>query len=169
MAKLRVKNIDQLRRSLNNKKQIVVNKTLRDEKLRKSIGNLVKKDIQDRTWRRAARATQKIRAYMERFNKTSPKYNRNKINITFTGELLKDLASNVISNTNKAEFIIQHSNNRHKPYKSGDGLQKKTPTYKQLRKYLKDINLDYLIFTQKLKLNVAKVVIQRLKKALSKI
>lgn len=168
MARIKIKGIDALRKRIDAKLLTTVNQTLRDKDLRKDIGVAVKKDIQDKTWRSAKRSTQKTRAYLERFNKTDRKYNRSNINVTFTGKLLNDLANNVIANTVKSWFIIQQSDKRHPPYRTANGRLRNSPTFKKLKDYLKDKDLDYLKFTLVLKKKIGIKVVNKLKKAFKK-
>ena len=100
MARVTIKNLDQLRKKLNSKFKIVLNKTLRDKGLRLKIGRLIEADIRKNFSKTVkSPATTAFRKYFEQYHETHSTYNRSKINITFTGELLNDLATNVLADT----------------------------------------------------------------------
>jgi len=163
MAKVKTKGLLELRKKLNSVFKIAINKSLRDKKLRDDVGKAIVENIRNnpnRTWL-ASQVTKEFREYFEQFNTTHPDYRRSKINITFTGELLNDLARNVKADTNNLALIIEHSNKSHKNYKSG-GLfkpksvqvtslkSKKTrnvvqkKTHKEISGYVQDKGYDYL-------------------------
>jgi hypothetical protein len=117
IKQIKVNGLTKLRNVLKRKFKIIINKTLRDKALRLRVGKIVEQDIRDNFNETPAEFTKDMRAYLEQFNKTHPDYRRSKINITFTGELLDDLAKNVKADTTKLAFIIEHSNKKHKAYK----------------------------------------------------
>ena len=98
-----------------------VRKIVRDKDVRKEIGDLVVKDIQGRTYRKLNLGNKGDKAYFrfrEAVKGKSPKYKKRKINLTITGELLNDIATNVKTKLSggKLEWVFQHSSKRHKSY-----------------------------------------------------
>ena len=120
---VKIKGLQELRKRLNYRFKIVMNKTLRDKALRLEIGKIIAQDIRDNfdngTTVLASPITRAFREFLEQYNSTHPDYRRARINITFTGELLDDLAKNVKADTTKLAFVVEHSNKKHKNYKSG--------------------------------------------------
>jgi hypothetical protein len=116
MAKIKVKNLNKVQSSLRKK----IRKALRSPNIREGVGEIVVDQIQDDSVPVQSEATIAWRKYYEKANETSPRYNRSKINFTFTGDLLKDLMKNVKArfDLNRAEFIIEQSNKKHKKYKN---------------------------------------------------
>jgi hypothetical protein len=124
MAKIKVTGVSKVQSAL--RKQIT--KILRDKETRQGVGEIVVNDIRDTDFGDASKFTKEMREYLEPHNKPlHPKYDPDKIKITFTGELLEDLQNNVRARTtNKsAEYVIEHSNKTHKPYKQPKGKAKK--------------------------------------------
>jgi len=167
--KFRIKNLSQFRKILNSKMLIVVNQTLRDKKLQTSLGNIVKKEIQDTTFAAANPVTQIIRKHLEKYNKTAANYDRSIINITFTGELLKDLVNSVITDTTKGEFIFKHSNKKHKRYKGASGPIGKPLSFKKISKDVQDRGYDYLKITPEMEKQLIKKIKSSLRKELKKV
>ncbi len=128
MAKVRgvkVRGLTELRKKLNSKFKVVINKTLRDKATRLEVGKIIAQDIRDNFNEDASEITQAFREFFEQYNTTHPDYRRSKINITFTGELLEDLATNVKADTTKLAFIVEHSDKKHANYKSGGTFKDK--------------------------------------------
>ena len=179
MAVVKIRNLSQLRKNLNAKFKIVINKTLRSKNLRDQVGKVVAQDIRDNfengTSVLASPITQAFREFLEQYNSTHPDYRRRKINITFTGELLNDLASNVKADTINLGFIIEHSNKKHSTYKSGGTFAKKTVkvtslktkkttdreqklTHRQISDHVIARGYDYLKVSDKGKKEILKLV-----------
>jgi hypothetical protein len=156
MAKITLKGLQGLRQKLGSRFKIAINKTLRDKQLRQKIGEIVESDIRETFKAIPAPATKQIREYYEKYNPTHPAYSRNKINITFTGELLRDLITNVKADTTRIAFIVEHSNKKHKLYKLSpkSDLKRKVnrkprtrATYREIQGYLAKLGYDYLEIT----------------------
>jgi hypothetical protein len=154
MAKLKIKNLKQVQ----NKIRKDLTKSLRAKSMRDGVGQIVADDIQDSDYGRPSDSYRDWREMNEGLNKTHSKYNTDKINITFTGALLKDLASNVkLSLTGgKAEYVIEQSDKMHKPYKTKKG-KTKSASFKTIgegvSRYYK-----YLTFSSKSKKKVLKFI-----------
>lgn len=164
MAKLKVTNAKRVKSDL--KKAII--KAARDKDIRLGIGELIVEDIQDNPLASAGDVTQSFRQFFEQFNRTDPKYRRTKINMTFTGELMKDLKRNVKADIQgtSVSYIIEQSGRFHKNLKSGGTFKPKTTTVKnkkgkkskrQVKKTHKEIGqfveakgYDYLSFKPRL-------------------
>jgi hypothetical protein len=117
MAKVKVLNLEKIRSDI--RKKIALG--LRDEEIRKGIGEIIVQDIKEtKDFGTPAESTIKWRERYEKSNTTDEFYNRNKLNATFTGELLEDLKNNVRLNSTKGAiaFEITQSSKFHKPYKS---------------------------------------------------
>lgn len=128
MAKIKVTGLNKIKSNIRK----FVTKELRDKTLRNTIGRVVVEDIRKTTFRAAAPSTQKYRAYLEKYNKTHKTYNRTKINVTFTGELLNDLLKNVKFQSKRGvvSYIISQSTKLHKKYKGKKkGIGKKRSSY----------------------------------------
>lgn len=184
MATLKIKNLKQVETALRKR----ITKSLRSPEIRKGVAEIVVSDIKDSNLGTPAKFTKEMREYLEQFNKTDKKYNRNKISANFTGELLQDLINNIKAKfgDGKSEFIIEHSNKSHKPYKQGKGKAKfsKNKTVKDLRggkqinravrvpykfistQLIKRLGYDYLKFNDKTQSKVIKFVREKIFKNL---
>jgi hypothetical protein len=120
MAKVRIIGLDKIRSRVEAKLKIAINRALRDKNLRDTVGLIIEKDIRANYNKKASPVTESFREFFEQFNETHPDYRRSKINITFTGELLRDLAKNVKADTVNLALVIEHSEKKHKPYASGE-------------------------------------------------
>jgi hypothetical protein len=144
MAKVRVKNLRQVKSSI--RKKFV--KALRSQKIRDEIGQLYKEAVQLTEFPVTSEATKAWRRYLEQANKTAAEYSRNKINATFTGELMDDLASNVKAKLGQkqAEYVIANSKKLHKKYKKPNGkpVKGKRQSYEEIAGHLKKLGYDYL-------------------------
>jgi len=157
MAKLKITNLKQIQTKLRFK----VTKALRDPEIRKGVAEIVVSEIQKDS-SPAGKVTQKWREYLEQGNTTDEAYERSKINITFTGDLLRDLITNVKAKfgSGKSEYIIEHSKNKHKKYKKPNGkLSKGKPkTMQEISGYVQDLGYDYLKFSDNTQSKVIKFV-----------
>lgn len=163
MAVVEIKGLKSFQRKLQTRVKASIRKTLRDKSLRKKVGDIVAQDIRDNYKATPKKFTKEMREWLEEFNQTHKDYDRDKINITFTGELLEDLANNIKADTTRLAFVIEHSNKKHKNYKTkGKGLKprkvqvtslktRKTSnvavkkSYQQISKYIReDHGHDYL-------------------------
>lgn len=115
MTKLRIKNLKQVQTSI--RKEII--KALRDKKIAGRVALIAVNDIRNTSLGDAADFTKEMRDYYKPVNKTNPKYKRNDIRITFTGELLNDLIKNVKleSSKSKLAYVIEHSDGLHDQYR----------------------------------------------------
>ena len=165
MAKLKITNLKQIQTKLRFK----VTKALRDPEIRKGVAEIVVSEIQKDS-SPAGKVTQKWREYLEQGNATDKAYKRSKINITFTGDLLRDLITNVKAKfgSGKSEYIIEHSKKRHKKYKKPNGkLSKgKAKTMQEISGYVQDLGYDYLKFSDNTQSKVIKFVREKIFKNL---
>lgn len=168
MTKLRITNLKQVQTSI--RKEII--KVLRDESIRDNVGKIVVDEIRDEKFPVTSQVTKKWREYLEKGNKTHEKYNRNYINLTFTGELLNDLRGNIKARftKGKAEYIIEHSNKKHNKYKkpSGKPLKGTKQSYKKIGEYLFLLGYPYLIFSNKSEKKVLKYIKEAILKRLTR-
>lgn len=182
---INVRGLTELRRKLKSKFKIVINRTLRDKGLRLKIGRIIENDIRKNFGGNksvlASPVTQAFREYFEQFNKTHPDYRRPKINITFSGALLNDLANNVKADTTKLAFIIEHSNKKHPGYKDGGKTfkprtvqvtslsnrktrnVKQKRSYKEIGEFVVDKGYDYLTVSAA----AEKIIIDLIKKRIT--
>lgn len=169
MATLKVTNLSRVKTNV--RKQIT--KSLRDESFRRGVGEIVTDQIQNEKIPVSSKATRAWRKYLEKGNKPlDPNYDPDFINITFTGEQLKDLRQNVkarLGNT-RAEFVIEHSNKKHKKYKKPNGkvTQGSVKTYKQISQFIIAKGYNYLRFSRKSKERVTEFIKERLFEILSR-
>ena len=145
MAKVRVKGVNELAAKLNRNLRIELNKLFRDADLRRKIGSIIAEDIKDNVnFGAPSAATDEWRGRYEPYNTTDPKYDRSKLNATFTGELLADLASNVKAIPSELTFLVEHSKKKHKRYSGPNGKIGKSVLYSKISSYLvNDLNYDY--------------------------
>jgi len=163
MATLKVKNLKNVERAITRNLRVKVNKIFRDKSLRSDIGDIVAADIKKQSLGTPAPATLRWRKLYQQYNKTDPKYKQNKINITFTGELLKDLSNNVKAIPTKKSFEIKQSEKLHKKYKGKSKLiGKKRSKYSDIQDGLESLGYDYLNIRDKAKSDITKKVRQRL-------
>lgn len=173
MAKLRLKNLRRVQSSL--RKEII--KASRDKDIRDGVADVIVKSIQDNPVKQAELATIKWREYAKKKNPPDPKHIPDKINFTFTGELMKDLRRNAKVRTigNSITYVIEQSDRLHKFYKNRKGRairpKKGKSSFKQIYKWLKKKGkkYDYLRFSSKQKAEVASYVKSALLKKLTKI
>lgn len=169
MAKLRVTNLSKVK--LKVRRQII--QTMRSKKVRQEVGKAIVDGIRDESMGSVTNpATIAWRKYLSVKNKTHPKYEPTKYNATFTGELLKDLEKNVVADFSdgKAQFVLEHTDKKHKKYKKPDGgtLKGKPATYKQISQWLLQLGYPYLVFSNENKKNVLEVLRDVVKKKLKK-
>ena len=151
MAKVKVKGTKELAQRLNRNLRIEINKLFRDAALRERVGKIIAEDIKDNVdFGSPADSTLKWRERYDRINNTDPKYRRNKLNATFTGELLYDLAKNIKSDTTNLSFVVEHSKNKHKRYSGVNGqIGKRTP-YQVISDHLvNDLGYNYFSLSDK--------------------
>lgn len=82
MAKLRIKNLKQVQNKI--RRNLVT--VLRLKETRSGVGSIVIEEIRDSDFGRPSESYREWRSDNDRLNKTHPKYGRDKINITFTGD-----------------------------------------------------------------------------------
>ena len=83
MAKLKVKNLKKIATSLRFK----IRQELRSKEVSKGVAEIVVGEIQDGDFGAPSDKYRDWRSMNDGLNVTDPKYSRDKINITFTGEL----------------------------------------------------------------------------------
>ena len=168
MAKIKVKGINELAKRLNANLRITANKLFRDKSLREQIGVLVVKDIKANVDLGSAKSsTIKTREYLEKYNSTDSAYKKSRIKALFTGQLLKDLETNVKSDTNNFSFDIEQSDKKHTGYKTKNGRTKKV-SFSKLSEYLiDDMGYNYLKLSDKAKTEITKIVRDKFYKLLS--
>jgi hypothetical protein len=162
MAVLKVKNLKQVQNQIRRR----ITKQLRTKSMRDGVGQIVADEIQDSDFGRPSDSYYDWRSDNDGLNATHKKYDRDKINITFTGALLKDLATNVKLNSTagKAEYVIEHSDKLHKAYKTKSGKTKRVSfatISEGVSKYY-----AYLTFSSKSKKKVLKFIKDNLFKQL---
>lgn len=145
MAKLRITNLKQVQTSIRKK----ITKQLRTEEIRTGVAEIVVKEIRDGDFGRPSDSYRDWREENEGRNDTHKKYNIDKINITFTGELLEDLIDNTRANfkDGKAQFVLEHSDKLHKAYKLKKGKTKRAK-YSDISAGVSKV-YDYLKFSDK--------------------
>lgn len=168
MAKIKIKNAKQSAIQLRTKLRIAITKLLQSKDLRNKIGKIISEDIKARDFGEPSDRTYKWRQRYDKLNKTDPSYSRGKINVTFTGELLKDLASNVIADTTKKQFIVANSDNLHKKYQGvTKKLGKKRAKFSEIAEGLiKKMGYDYLSFNKETQNKITRLLQQELNKIL---
>ena len=145
MATLKVKNLKNVEKALTRNIRVKINKIFRDKSLRSDVGEIVAKDIKAQSWGEPETSTLRWRKLYQQYNKTDHKYKQNKINITFTGELLEDLSKNVKAIPTKKSFEIKQSDKLHKKYKGKKKLLgKKRSKYSDIHDGLESLGYDYL-------------------------
>jgi hypothetical protein len=119
MANVKVKGLKRVKSNIRK----FITRSLRDPVVRKGVGKIVVDNIRAKNFGPPAKTTKKWRERYDGLNATHPTYARNKINITFTGELLNDLQNNVKSKSTGGQFnyIFEQSNKLHKKYNGVSG------------------------------------------------
>ena len=175
MAQLKIKNLKQIETSIRKR----ITKQLRSKDVRQGVAQIVVDDIKATSLGTPAEFTKDMRQYLEQFNRTDPKYRRNKITANFTGELLQDLINNVKAKFGggKSSFVIEHSNKSHKPYKQGKRKLKFSKkkiakadrvSYRFISNNLiNKLGYDYLNFSDKTQAKVIKFIRDKIFKNLS--
>lgn len=171
MAKVNIKGIDKLSKTLDRNLKIEVSKLFRNQELRLRIGQIVVKDIKENVnFGSPAESTLDWRKRYDPINFTDPTYRRNKLSAVFTGELLNDLATSIKARPTDRSFEIAHSEKRHKKYQ---GVTKKIgsrSTYKEISEGLvSNLGYDYFKLTQKTRKLITNEVREELLKLLSNV
>ena len=119
MAKVKVKGLKRIQSNIRK----FITKELRKKEIRQGVGEIVVNSIRATKFGAPAKSTKKWRKRYDSLNVTHPTYSRNKINITFTGELLQDLQKNIKSSSTAGRFVyvIEHSDKLHKKYNGVTG------------------------------------------------
>jgi hypothetical protein len=138
MATLKITNLNRVKTAV--RKKIITQ--LRTPAIRKGVAEVVVKEIKATKFGSPSAKYKKWRMKNGRYNKLDPEYKLNKINITFTGELLQDLITNAKAqfSDGRANIFLEHSNKKHKKYKTSRGdlsTSKRKRTYKQIKNYKK--------------------------------
>ena len=160
MARLRIKNLNQINTTLRKK----ITKALRSPTIRKGVGEVVVQDIRKASFGSPSKLYKKWRESNSQYNKLHPSYNLSNINITFTGELLNDLQKNMRVDTTGGgvEFVIEHSEGMHKPYKTKTG-KTKSASYQDISAGVSKL-YKYLVFPSNTRKNVLKFIRENLSK-----
>lgn len=152
MATVKVKGLKQINSAIRK----FITKELRRKELRQGVGEIVVKSIRAQRFRSLSsdESYYKWRKIYDnpKLNKTHPKYKRNNINITFTGELLNDLQKNIKSKSTsgKFEYIISHSDKLHKKYNGVSGKIGSRSKYSDISDgIINKWGYDYLSFDNK--------------------
>ena len=149
MATLKIKNLNKINTQI--RKQIT--KAARSPQIRAGIAEIVVDQIQKEPIPVTSKATKIWRKYLEQRNNTDKAYNRNLINITFTGDLLKDLAKSIKASigAGKIEYILQHTDKKHKKYKKPNGKSTKgeAKSFKFISNEIIKKGYNYLVFSKK--------------------
>lgn len=119
MAKVKVTGLKQIQSSIRK----FITKELRRKDIRDGVSSIVVESIRKKNFGTPAKTTKKWRERYDSVNPTHSTYSRNKINITFTGELLNDLQKNIRANSTAGKFnyIMEHSDKLHKKYNGVSG------------------------------------------------
>lgn len=171
MAKIKIKGVEEASKKLSRNLRIEMNKIFRNPVLRKNVGQIIIDDIKKNVnFGTPSERTRKWREVYDKLNTTDPAYSRNKLNATFTGELLEDLKNNVKGFPTALTFEIGHSNKRHKQYQ---GVTKKIgsrSTYQEISSGLVDnLGYDYFQLTDKAQDQITKLIREELFKLLTNI
>jgi len=168
MAKLEILNVKKVQTQIRQD----IRKILRDKETRNGVGEIVVNGIRDTKFASAKKATKEWRKYLEKGNPTHEKYSRDKINITFTGELLNDLIKNVKAafSGSKSEYVIEHSEKLHKKYKKPNGkpTKGKAQKYKAIQDFVEKLGYKYMVFSDKSKNNVLEFIRKKIIKTLKR-
>ena len=154
MARIKIKNLSKIKIVIRKK----ITKALRTKEMRKGVGKTVVDEIRKISYGSPSDGYLAWRKRNASLNTTHEKYTLNNINITLTGALLKDLEKNVVmdSTGGKAEYVLEHSDKMHKPYKTKTGKTKPakfSDISKGVSKYY-----DYLKFTKDTKAKLLKYI-----------
>jgi len=119
MAKVKVTGLKKVRSDIRK----FITKELRQKELRAEVGDIVVQSIRATKYGTPAASTKKWRKRYDKLNKTHDTYRQNNINVTFTGELLNDLAGNVKAKSTGGQFVyvVEHSSKLHKKYNGVSG------------------------------------------------
>jgi hypothetical protein len=169
MAKIKIKGVEELAKSLNRNLRIKFNILFRDKVLRKKIGAMVVADIKKNVdMGPAAKSTVKWRNTHDKLNTTDPAYKPTRVKAVFTGELLKDLGNSVLSDPTEYQFIVEHSDKLHSRYKGKNGPIGKKIAYSKLSEYLiDDMGYDYLQLSDTGKKQITKLIKDEIVKLLA--
>ena len=160
MAKVKIKGVKELSKRLERNINTQLKKLFRDKELRKRIGELVVADIKknvdfgssDSEW-------VKYRDKIASKNSTDPAYKQGSIKAVFTSELLQDLINSIKGDTLNFQFVIEHSEKRHKKYQ---GVTKKIGSrskYTEISKGLvRDMGYDYFQLSAKAQKEITKII-----------
>lgn len=169
MATVKVKGLKELRKSLNRKTKIAINKVFRQKQIRQGVASILVESIRDFIFNSASPATQRVREYLETYNSTHPNYDRRLINITFTGDLLNDLIRNAKADTTNLAIIIEHSQKPKKGYKTKNGRINSKLTYQKLSKIIvEDKKYDYFKVSAQTIVKIKKFIISKLESEIVK-
>lgn len=182
MAKFRLTNLSKVKSDIKK----AVRKSARDPEIREGIGTLIVNDIQANPAGSAGEVTKAFREFFEQYNDTDKKYSRGKINITFTGDLMRDLKKNVKANLegDTVTYVIEQSDKPHKNLKSGGAFKPKTVkgktkkgktvnrqvkhTHKEIGRFVEKKGYDYLDFPQRLLDKLSRFIQNRLRAKIKK-
>ena len=143
-VRIRLKNLGELNKIIAKRVESVV----KNKETGKQITKIVTDGVKERRISVKSKATLAWRRYFEKGNKTDSKYNRDRINFTFTGDLMRDLINNVKYKSGKSRgvYTIEQSKSLHKKMKKPDGTPVKgsAKSYKQINTYLNKLGYFYL-------------------------
>ena len=168
MAKVEIKGIQELAKKLNRDLRIKLNILFRDKVLRENIGKIIVADIKDKVnFGQPSEATLKWRKRYDKTNTTDRAYSRGRLNAVFTGELMKDLASNVKGVPTISAFEVQNSDKLHKQYKGKNGsIGKRTPFSTISKHLIDDLGYDYLQLSKEAREDITNIIKKELYKLL---
>jgi phage gpG-like protein len=172
MATVSIKGIKQLEAKLNRNLRIEVNKLFRDKELRDKIGVIVVKDIKDNyeSKKPPADGTIKWREIYDPINRTDPAYDRSKIKAVFTGELLEDLRKNIKANTTDKQFVIEHSDKKHRKYQGKTKKIGSQSSYREIsRGIIEGHGHNYMALTDEAKKEITNLVREKIFELVSRI
>ena len=165
MAKVKVKGLN----NIPSKIRKAITKQLRTKEVRQGFAKIVVDDIRDSDYGRPSDSYYQWREDNDGLNKTHSKYNRDKINITFTGELLDDLEKNAVVETTqgKVQYVLEHSDKLHKSYKTQSGKTKRV-TFSKISEGVQRY-YSYLTVSKNAINKGSKYIVEEAKKALKNI
>lgn len=157
-------------RAINSKLKLVQD-AIKDPELLNRVGRLGVAHIQRRTRdgldvnrrpiKPLAPSTIRNRKYLEKFNRTSAYYESGTSNLHFTGQLIRAI-SYVIEG---AKVFVRVSGAR-KPYRTGKGPVKRTPTNAQLAEYQAEKGREFLGSDEILQQSIREAVVRAIRRLL---
>lgn len=170
MATVKIKNLKNVSKAVSAKINIAINKMLRNKVVRLKVGEIVVADIRKNfKGRGAADSTIDWRDFYDIYNEPlDPAYEKLRAKGIYTGELLRDLETNVKAITTDKAFLIEHSKKLHKKYQGKNGKIGNRIAYDELSRILvEDLRINYLVLSDKAKSTIIDLIRKEIARALS--